>query len=178
MKIKIKLDEGATMPTRAHETDVGYDVRAIKIDEEDQTDYLTKIELRPTLLDRILKRICVRATWFGTLFPRYIVCHTGIHIKPEDGYYVELLPNSRWGKRGVICYSPGQIDPGYTGEVMAIYKPLPWWLGGSKINVGDVVGQFIVRHKIDAEFEVTDKLDETDRGDGGFGSTACLTQNA
>lgn len=157
MKIKIKLDDGATIPTRAHATDVGYDVRAISVEECEPES---------------------NAKYWGRWFYKYIVCHTGIHIKPEDGYYVELLPNSRWGKRGVICYSPGQIDPGYTGEIMAIYKPLPWWLGGSKINVGDVVGQLIIRPKLDADFIEVDKLDETDRGDGGFGSTACLAQNA
>lgn len=171
IKIKVQLDEGAAMPTRAHDTDVGYDVKAIRIEEKDYTEYLNSIERKPTLLERLLNTRWIRADLISTIFPRYIVCHTGIHLKPEDGYYVELLPNSRWGKRGVICYSPGQIDPGYTGEVMAIYKPLPWWLGDCKINVGDVVGQFIIRQKLDANFELTNKLDDTDRGDGGFGST-------
>lgn len=149
-KIKIMLEDGATMPTRATSGSVGYDVRAIRVDECGDTR---------------------NADGWRGWFYKYVVCHTGIHLQPQDGYYVELLPNSRWGKRGVITYSPGQIDPDYTGEVVAIFKTLPWWLGWGKINVGDVVGQFIVRQKLDADWIVTDKLDETDRADGGFGST-------
>lgn len=150
IKIKIKLDEGASIPTRATDGSVGYDVRAIRVDECDSES---------------------NAAGWRSWFYKYVVCHTGIHLQPQDGYYVELLPNSRWGKRGVITYSPGQIDPDYTGEVMAIFKILPWWLSWGKINVGDVVGQLIVRKKYNAAFIQVDSLDETDRGDGGFGST-------
>ena len=168
VKIKIMLEDGATMPTRATDGSVGYDVRATHVEERDRVEYPARVEHKEwytSIFSKLKHYMAVMC------FPRFYVCHTGIHLKPEDGYYVELLPNSRWGKRGVITYSPGQIDPDYTGEVMAIFKTLPWWLDWGKIKAGDVIGQFIVRHKLDADWEVTDKLDETERGDGGFGST-------
>ena len=166
MKIKIKLDEGATMPTRAHDTDVGYDIRALSVEpSEGRTLYITGYK----------NEIARGSHNFSYItFNNYVVVHTGVHIQPEPGYYAELIPNSRWGKRSYICYSPGIIDPGYTGEIIAIFKPHPWDEVEDSINPGDVVGQLIIRKKYDAEFEVTDKLDETDRGEGGFGSTACL----
>ncbi len=167
-KIKIKLDEGASLPTRATDGSVGYDVRAVKVIKCDYVDYVCDTKGVPWY-DRLFNR--VKEYGIHMMFPRYVTCHTGIHLKPEDGYYVELMPNSRWGKRGVITYSTGQIDPDYTGEVIAIFKLLPWWLSWGQICVGDVVGQFIVRHKLDADFEVVNELEETDRGNGGFGST-------
>lgn len=168
VKIKIMLDDGATMPTRATDGSVGYDVKATHVQWHDYVEYFTVVTTG-RWFERILNLKGIRA--LSRILPRYVVCHTGIHIQPQDGYYVELLPNSRWGKRGVITYSPGQIDPDYTGEVKAIFKILPWWFGGRAVEVGDVVGQLIIRQKIDADWEVTDKLDETERGDGGFGST-------
>lgn len=168
VKIKIQLDAGAVMPTRATDGSVGYDVQTTYVEKREYTEYPSDVRYKPWYIRFFSK---VKYYSITAFFPRYYICHTGIHIKPEDGYYVELLPNSRWGKRGVITYSPGQIDPDYTGEVMAIFKTLPWWLDWGKIKAGDVIGQFIVRHKLDADFEVTEKLDETERGNGGFGST-------
>ena len=168
VKIKIQLDAGAVMPTRATDGSVGYDVRTTYVEKRDYTEYPNDVRYKSWYSCIFSK---VKYHIITAFFPRFYICHTGIHIKPEDGYYVELLPNSRWGKRGVITYSPGQIDPDYTGEVMAIFKTLPWWLDWGKIKAGDVIGQFIVRHKLDADFEVTEKLEETERGDGGFGST-------
>lgn len=167
-KIKIMLNNGATMPTRATTDSVGYDVRATYVTPCEYIEYPARVENKEwytSLFSKLKHYMAV------VCFPRIYVCHTGIHLKPEEGYYVELLPNSRWGKRGVITYSPGQIDPDYTGEIIAIFKTLPWWLDWGKISAGDVIGQLIVRHKIDADFERVNKLDETERGEGGFGST-------
>lgn len=171
MKIKIKLDEGATMPTRATSGSVGYDVTSMRLhlvhDSGAESICENEKQIREVLYNN---RIC------------YAKVDTGVHITPPDGYYVDLVPNSRQGKTS-LCWnaSIGVIDPDYTGSIkIMVTTTLKEWNPEAvyKLLPGNVVGQLIIRKKYDAEFEVTDKLDETDRGDGGFGSTACLAQNA
>lgn len=167
--IKVKLDPGAYLPTRAHNTDVGYDLRALSVEpSEGRTLYITGYK----------NEIARGSHNFSYItFHNYVVVHTGVHIQPEPGYYAELIPNSRWGKRSYICYSPGIIDPGYTGEIIAIFKPHPWDEVEDSINPGDVIGQLIIRKKYDADFIQVEELENTERGDGGFGSTDRKGQN-
>lgn len=96
---------------------------------------------------------------------------TGISISPPDGYYFELAPRSSICKVDLLLTnSIGQIDPAYTGEVMMkfrITKPV----APKVYNVGDKIGQLIL-HKCEyADFEQVTELKNTDRGDGGYGST-------
>jgi deoxyuridine 5'-triphosphate nucleotidohydrolase len=184
MKIKIKLDEGATMPTRATSGSVGYDVTALRVRALgcfDGDAYLTKENIKQQC-DQY-KHFSVGCGGLGKarLHTYKLIIDTGVHVQPEDGYYVELVPNSRLAKLGLIYgNSIGVIDPDYTGSIKcvldvldtAVFEHLEHFLPGN------VVGQLIIRKKYDAGFIQVDELDETDRGDGGFGSTACLAQNA
>lgn len=153
VNIKIKLDEGAEMPMRAHNTDTGYDVKANKVKLEYCQDNMSG----------------GKAVW------KYII-DTGVHIQPEDGYYVMAVPNSRISKLPVyLGNSVGIIDQDYTGSIRFTYSLHP----GADPNMldefftpGKVCGQLVVMKRYDADFNIVNELDETERGDGGFGSTA------
>lgn len=164
MIIKTQLDEGAVMPTRAHDTDVGYDVKALRtwVVQGDGTEHEVK-----TIGD------CRRLTWYGIDVAK-VKIDTGVHVTPPHGYYVELVPNSRLAKTPFMhANSIGIIDPEYTGSIKVVLNVIGCITseGVNNLLPGNVVGQLIIRKKYDAEFIQVDSLDETDRGDGGFGST-------
>lgn len=164
-KIKIKLDPGATMPTRATNGSVGYDVTCLKmyivttdgkkhqVFDEDYLNWLAETPMQVS----------------------HVECVTGVHVQPEDGYYVVLAPCSRIAKTGIIYGNgEGKIDPDFTGSVKAMLQSVKgaWHIPSMlKFLPGKVIGQLIILPKIDAEWVLTDKLDKTERGDGGFGST-------
>ena len=164
MKIKIKLDDGAVMPKYAHSTDVGADVRALHtcVVQGDGTEHT--LESMADCLAMRSMRIDVAK----------VKIDTGVHVTPEQGYYVELVPNSRLAKSPFMyANSIGIIDPGYTGSIKVVLNlvnnvtpdDLALFLPGC------VVGQLIVRPLLQASFEQVDELEETERGNGGFGST-------
>jgi deoxyuridine 5'-triphosphate nucleotidohydrolase len=163
--VKIKLDPGAAMPTRAHDTDVGYDVKALrtKLVTIWGEEYPLKTNDDCFLLKR--KHIdCAK-----------IMIDTGVHVQPEEGYYVELVPNSRLAKSPFMyANSFGVIDPAYTGSIRVILNNVNRPTIDDLYNFlpGKVVGQLILRPLLSADFIPVDTLQETERGDGGFGSTA------
>jgi dUTP pyrophosphatase len=63
------------------------------------------------------------------------------------------------------------IDPSYTGSIKIIIKHAVY-ADLARYLPGNVVGQLILRPHLTATFEQVDTLQETERGDGGFGSTA------
>lgn len=153
VNIKISLDEGAEMPVRAHNTDTGYDVKANKVKLEYCQDNMSG----------------------GGHVWKYII-DTGVHVQPEEGYYVIAAPNSRVSKLPVyLGNSIGVIDQGYTGSIRFIYSLHPGAdpdMLDEFFSTGKVCGQLIIMKRYDALFDKVDKLEETDRGNGGFGSTA------
>ena len=165
---KIQLDPGATIPTRAHETDVGYDVTSISLTAILNNGASVTIDKPETQLPDFA---CAAIHDAGYAIDYYIV-DTGVHITPPHGYYFELVPNSRQAKTTVSWgNSIGIIDPTYTGSIkiiikQAMYKDLTRYLPGN------VVGQLILRPHLSTTFTQVEKLPETERADGGFGSTA------
>ena len=103
-----------------------------------------------------------------------IKCGTGIHVALEDRDSLTIRPNSRITKAGfVIANSPGTVDESYRGEIFIVFRPIVD--NPTPINIGDVIGQIEIPHHRQASFETVKTLEElgiTDRGDGGFGSTA------
>jgi len=97
---------------------------------------------------------------------------TGIKLGIPLGYYVEVVPRSSLSKTGwVLANSVGIIDASYTGEIFVVmaridptaftYPPLPF--KGFQLVLKKQEYALIV--------EATDEIDETARGEGGFGST-------
>lgn len=150
-KMKVMLGPGAIMPTRAHETDAGLDL---------YSPY-----------EFILKQSTGRD--FVTLdgFPVKAGCRTvdtGVHVEIPVGYVGMIKSKSGLNvKHGII--SEGVIDSGYTGSIcVKLYN-----LGESDVYIGkgQKISQLVLLPIITPEPELVDSLDETERGDGGFGST-------
>lgn len=103
-----------------------------------------------------------------------IKCGTGIHVALEHRDSLTCRPNSRITKMGyVVSNAPMTLDESYRGEFFIVFRAIVD--NPTPINVGDVIGQFEVPHHRQISFETVKTLEElgtTDRGDGGFGSTA------
>ena len=103
-----------------------------------------------------------------------IKCGTGIHVALEDRDSLTCRPNSRITKMGyVVANAPMTLDESYRGEFFIVFRTIV--ANPTPINVGDVIGQFEVPHHRQINFETVKTLEDlgtTDRGDGGFGSTA------
>ena len=97
------------------------------------------------------------------------VHYTGIAVEIPEGYVGLLYPRSSISKTShFLRNSVGVVDSGYRGEVMFKFGY------GSNIKtymVGERVGQLIIMPYPQVEFEEVKELSDTDRGDGGFGST-------
>lgn len=98
---------------------------------------------------------------------------TGIRVAVPDGY--EMQVRSRSGlslKNLVVANSPGTVDAGFRGEVRVILRHAGKTEDGPiTIEPGMRIAQAVFAPVIRATFRVVDNLDETARGEGGFGST-------
>ena len=93
---------------------------------------------------------------------------TGWAFQPESGYMLQLLQRSGLASKGLIPLG-GILDEDYTGEVIVIM--LNTTDNYLSINNGDRIAQMAIRPYYQGEFEEVDKLDETERGLAGLGST-------
>jgi dUTP pyrophosphatase len=96
---------------------------------------------------------------------------TGIFIGIPEGYEAEVRPRSGIAiKHGVtVLNTPGTIDADYRGEVKVILINL-----GSEpftINNGDRIAQMVFKSVAHVDWKIVESLTETQRGEGGFGST-------
>lgn len=101
---------------------------------------------------------------------RYLV-PTGISIQLPAGYEAQIRPRSGLAiKHGIsLVNAPGTIDSDYRGEVKIIMIN-----HGSEdfvIHRGDRIAQMVIAPVIHGMFALSNSLDSTDRGAGGFGST-------
>ena len=154
MKIRIKkLHPNATIPVRADEFCGGWDVTCTEIIKESDDFY---------------------------------ICKLGLAMQPESpNYKITLVPRSSLTKtKWIQQNSPGLGDYSYTGEYQYRFRALPEnWKEGLAgysndhfiypefpFKVGDRIGQIYLEEVIPIEW-VDDDLVETERGEGGFGST-------
>lgn len=96
---------------------------------------------------------------------------TGLKMHIPVGFELQIRPRSgvSWKNKVTVLNSPGTIDSDYRGEikVMVINHSNDQFT----INPGDRPAQGVVCPVFQAIFNVVDCLDDTDRGEGGFGST-------
>lgn len=96
---------------------------------------------------------------------------TGIYIELPEGYEAQIRPRSGLAaKFGVtVANAPGTVDADYRGEVKVILVNL------SKdpfvINPGERIAQMVIAKYEKIEWKEVEELGDTERGDGGFGST-------
>jgi dUTP pyrophosphatase len=97
----------------------------------------------------------------------HITYHTGLAIEIPKGYVGLLFPRSSIYKTSqALTNSVGVIDSGYRGEIM-----MKFTRGINHYCIGDRIGQIMILPYPQIEFEEVEKLSETNRGSGGFGST-------
>ena len=111
--------------------------------------------------------------------PTSIILSPGERVLVPTGLYLEIPENyeaqvrSRSGlalKKGItVLNSPGTIDADYRGEIGVILINLSD--SDFEINTGDRIAQMIIAKHETIEWEAVDKLDDSVRGDKGFGST-------
>ena len=139
--MKIMLDKGAKTPTRAHTFDAGLDLYAPD------------------------NGIAYHITPGGGS----ITIDTLVHAQIPEGYAGFIKAKSGLNvKHGLTC--TGVIDAHYTGSIaVKLYNH-----HGSKsydVMPGDKIAQLVILPCLLPELELVDSLEETDRGDAGFGST-------
>lgn len=138
MQVKIKrLSDKATLPTKAHATDAGYDLYAASSSVD--KDY-------------------------------NIVYGTGVAVEIPTGYVGLVFPRSSIASKDImLSNSVGVIDSGYRGEIMAKFKRVTGEL--DSYQVGDRIAQLIIIPYPEVTFVEVDELSESDRGEGGYGSS-------
>lgn len=96
---------------------------------------------------------------------------TGLHIALPEGYEAQIRPRSGLAiKNGItIINTPGTIDPDYTGDVGVILVNIS--NEDFVVQPGDRIAQMVINKFEQAKFEVVEELDETERGEGGYGHT-------
>lgn len=147
--MKIVLDEGAIMPTRAHEDDAGFDL------------YARETQIVPA------KESAVFDTGVHIELPK-------INIYDGEGLLVSFKTvgflKSKSGlnvKHGIL--NEGVIDMGYTGSLkVKLYNNSGY---DYKVERGDKISQLVILPIFTPKLEVVDHLTETERGDNGIGST-------
>ena len=155
MKVKFKkLRENAKLPTKAHNDDFCYDVYACDCEEVAPNVYKYPLgfALQIDSDESIDLLDYVKRTYYRSIL--------SIDFRPRS---------SVWKTGMVLCNSCGTVDRGYTGEVCAFfYHVMP---DMPKYEPGDRVAQMKIGFTVPIEFVEVEELDETDRKDGGFGST-------
>ena len=141
-KIKIKrMRENAAIPTKGSEKSAGYDLYACL----DKPVFINQHET--------------------------VMISTGVSMELPDGTFGAIVSRSGISvKRGLAPANKiGVCDSDYRGEYMVAlhnHSNTTQW-----VNPGERIAQLIVMPYVDVIFEETDELSETDRGEGGFGST-------
>lgn len=141
VKIKIVNRGRQQLPAYATELSAGMDLRA-NIDES--------ITLKP-MERRIIP--------------------TGLYMALPPGYEAQVRPRSGLAfKHGItVLNSPGTIDADYRGEIGVLLVNLsnePF-----VITEGERIAQMVIARHEQGQFEVVDELDQTERGEGGYGHT-------
>lgn len=105
-----------------------------------------------------------------------VLVPTGISLEIPEGFEVQARPRSGLAvKKGLtLVNTPGTIDADYRGEIKMIMINL----GSETIEIHDQerIAQLVLCPIVQAQFELVERLDDTERGLGGFGSTG-LTNN-
>lgn len=98
-----------------------------------------------------------------------VLIPTGVAVAVPDGYVGLVCPRSGLSKHGVtVANAPGVVDSGYRGEVTV---RLTTTSAPYEVFRGDRIAQLLVIPILRPEVNFVDRLDDTERGANGFGST-------
>lgn len=166
LKVRFKkLSPNAVIPTKKHPTDAGADLTVTSVDYDDAGN---------------------------------TVLGFGIAVEIPEGYVGLLFPRSSIASKYlVMSNSVGIIDSCYRGEIKAKFKPtlingdchaeghdvhvmkdgnpwpptIAWPVKGATYTIGERAAQLIIMPYPNVEFEEVDELSDSNRGEGGYGST-------
>lgn len=117
--------------------------------------------------DAGLDLVAISETWNDD--NTMVTYDTGLAVEIPEGYVGLLFPRSSISKTDLaLANSVGVIDSGYRGPIMLKFRYLE---EGFVYDVGDRVAQLLIIPYPSIEFEEVEELSNTDRGEGGFGST-------
>ena len=96
---------------------------------------------------------------------------TGLHIALPKGFEAQIRPRSGLALRNgiTVLNSPGTVDADYRGEIKVLLVNLS--AEDFTLNDGERIAQMVIARHEQAEFAVVDALDDTERGEGGYGHT-------
>lgn len=143
MKIELKILNEKCMPEYATPGSAGFDLKAASLPNNGTTIYQGQ----------------------------QILIGTGIalHIK-DPGYAGMIIPRSSMGKKGIVLGNlVGLIDSDYQGEI----RVLLWNRGFDPVKIEhmDRIAQLVIVPVVQAQFEIVEHFEQSQRGEGGFGST-------
>jgi dUTP pyrophosphatase len=146
MKVK-KLHPNAIIPTKAHETDAGFDLYNL------ETFQIRKAEKYFSDNELDIDSVNVK---------------TGIAIEFPVGKFGLIASRSSLANRGLIILG-GIIDYGYTGEIIIMLSNLA--NESYTFEKGSKIAQLIILPFFNAKIEIVNELSESERGNRGFGSS-------
>lgn len=145
-----KLYESAITPTQGSEYSAGFDLYACGYENQ----------------------MCNADDWSVYVNPGdTIKINTGIAVAIPEKYFGGIYARSGLAcKQGLApANKVGIIDADYRGElIVCLYNQAP---SPRKISKGDRIAQLIIQPFVKVEWDEVDNLDDTERGEGGFGST-------
>jgi dUTP pyrophosphatase len=153
--MKIMLDEGAKMPTRAHPWDAGLDL-------------YTPIDCTVPPAKTMIYFSPMGSDWNAKTSVGSLTMDTGVHVEIPEGYVGFIKSKSGLNVRYGLT-ADGVIDAHYTGSIAV--KLYNHTRHAYQFKAGDKIAQLVIVPCLLPELEVVDSLEETDRGDNGFGST-------
>lgn len=97
---------------------------------------------------------------------------TGLAMEIPEGYVGRIYPRSSNCKTNAyLTNSVGNVDSGYRGELMVVYKNTDLSMTKAPYKVGDRIAQFCIEKVNPIRFIECEELSESERGAGGYGST-------
>jgi dUTP pyrophosphatase len=106
------------------------------------------------------------------LTDKYIEYGTGLAMEIPEGYVGLIFPRSSVTNTDLMLKNgTGIIDQGYRGEIKFRFNRVSTELSSEIYSVGDRIGQMMILPYPTIQFEEVDELSETNRGEGGYGST-------
>lgn len=98
-----------------------------------------------------------------------VLIHTGLYLELPNDIEVQVRPKSSLSSKGLLVHF-GTVDSGYRGEVLVAMTNLND--GEVELEDNRKIAQIVFNKKTDVELDKVEAINkETDRGEGGFGST-------
>ena len=147
-----KLYEDSQAPYKKHESDGGFDLYYYSCNQENENNTTELFDGRSCQI------------------------HTGIAVQIPKGHVGLIFDRSGLGMNGVMR-TAGVIDEGYNGELIVgltknqVTDPIASPEDSIELSKGDRIAQLVIVPIPRLELEEVDSLENTDRGDKGFGSS-------